>query len=421
MAHTAHPPDDVIWYPFTPLVGATPPLLISRAQGLYLYTQEGRAIIDGISSWWVNLHGHSHPYLAQALTHQANTLEHVILAGFTHQPALTLSQRLLTLLPPNQAKVFFSDNGSTAVEVGLKLAIQYWHNQQQPRTRIVALQGAYHGDTFGAMSVATRGAFNRPFHELLFPIEFLPFPDDPAVVTQFEQLAQQGDIAAFIYEPLIQGAGGMRMYSPAMLDALLAVAQRHGIITIADEVMTGFGRTGKLFASHHCQHHPDIVCLSKGLTGGALPLAITTCSHTVAQAYASADPAKTFYHGHSFTGNPLACAVANASLDLLLEPDCQQRIVQIQQQHQQFQAQLSGDERVRDIRCCGVVCAIEFNTDAATSYFSPLRDRLHAFFLERNILLRPLGNTLYILPPYIITKDELARIYMAIHDFLEEF
>lgn len=407
-----------IWHPFGPLQGREP-LLIDRGEGAYLITPDGRRILDGISSWWVNLHGHGNEVIAQAIGEQARKLEHVIFAGFTHEPAIRLSENLLSVLPANQSKIFFSDDGSTSVEVGLKLAMQFWHNEGEKRTKIIAIEGAYHGDTFGAMSVAERNMFSAPFDDKLFDVVFIPFPtgDGENTLAAFEK-ACDSDTVAFIFEPLVQGAGGMRIYSTDILNALMAIAKRHEVVTIADEVMTGFYRTGKFFASDYLDHHPDIFCMSKGLTGGFMPMGITSVSKRVVASFDSKEYTRTFWHGHSYTANPLACAAANASFDLLMLAECQQRIGQIVRSHQLFVNELVNHPKLTRAQAQGTILALEMNvTDSG--YTSAIRDRMYDYFLERNILLRPLGNVLYILPPYVISPEALNRLYSEIVGFLK--
>lgn len=407
-----------IWHPFSPLAG-NEPLFVTRAKGLYLHTDDDRKIMDVISSWWVNIHGHSHPKIAKAIARQARELEHVIFAGFTHKPAIKLSETLLKLLPDDQSKVFFSDNGSTATEVAIKLAIQYWHNQGKVRKKIIAIEGAYHGDTFGAMSVGDRTSiFNVPFTDFLFDVDFLPFPEGNGENTlqALKRLASD-EVAAFIFEPLVQGAGGMRMYTPEVLDQLIQMAQAEEIICIADEVMTGFGRTGKTFACDHVAHKPDLYCLSKGITGGFLPMGITTVSERIAAAFDSADKRKAFFHGHSYTANPMACAAANASCKLLLKKKTQKAIDRITQAHKSFVASFNPPEMVADVRCTGTILAVELKA-ADPGYVSTVKDQIYAHFLEKEMLLRPLGNVIYMIPPYIITDEELKTVYQAIEEFL---
>ena len=412
-----------IWHPFTPLAGGMDPLIITSASGVYLHTNDGRSILDAISSWWVNLHGHSHPYLAEAIAKQAKKLEHVIFAGFTHEPALQLSTNLLSILPSNQSRIFFSDNGSTAVEVGLKMALQYWHNQNTAKRKIIAIEGSYHGDTFGAMSVGDRGIFTEPFSKHLFEVEFIPFPDlhhGNEVIERFKKIVQTNLVAVFIFEPLVQGAAGMRIYLPGILDELITIANQHDVLCIADEVFTGFGRTGKLFASDYLKNKPDIMTLSKGLTGGMMPMGVTTCSDKVVAAFDTAEFSKTFFHGHSYTANPLACAAANASFDLLMHNSCTAHIQRITQQHENFLLRLEGHPMLHDSRALGTILALEIKSKEGSSYASELRKKIYPYFLSRNILLRPLGNIMYILPPYCITNDELNIIYNTMEDFLQE-
>ncbi|MBL0745924.1 adenosylmethionine--8-amino-7-oxononanoate transaminase [Chryseolinea lacunae] len=413
---------DHIWHPFTPLTGGIEPVLIRSAQGIYLHTDDGREIMDAVSSWWVNLHGHANKDIAQAIAAQALTLEHVIFAGFTHEPAIALAKNLLSILPSNQSKIFYSDNGSTAVEVGLKMAFQYWHNQGIQKRKVIALDGAYHGDTFGSMSVGERGMFTDPFAPFLFDVIHIPFPDAEnaeAVVTQFQNLVAGGDVAAFIFEPLVQGAGGMRMYDATILNQLIGEAQHHNVLCIADEVFTGFGRTGKLFASHYLSHAPDIMAVSKGITGGSMALGVTSCSEKIVAAFQSADFMKTFFHGHSYTANPLACAAANASFALLMKDECQEQINTIAREHAAFKSKIANHRNVKVARSLGTILAIEIKTPEGSSYANALRKRIYPFFLERNILLRPLGNTIYVLPPYVIKVEELRKIYDCIELFLD--
>ena len=400
------------------------PEMLESAKGVYLYTESGKKILDVISSWWVNLHGHSHPYIAEAIASQAKKLEHVIFAGFTHEPAIRLAERLLEILPDNQSKVFFSDNGSTATEVAMKMAFQYFHNQGMVRKKIIAIEGAYHGDTFGAMSVGDRGPFTAAFDPFLFDVQFIDFPSEGKEEQVFEQFKNQvdsGDVAAFIFEPLVQGASGMKFYSAELLDRMIAYGQEVGVICIADEVMTGFGRLGTLFAADQLQHKPDIICLSKGLTGGVLPMGVTTCTEKIQEAYRTTDLMKTFFHGHSFTGNPMICAAANASLDLLLTETCEDNRQRINQRHLAFQETIKGHSMVRNARVIGTILAFDLNTEKDTSYFNEARHHLYPYFIERGLLIRPLGNVIYLIPPYIISNEELDHVYSTIIQFLNEY
>ncbi len=407
----------VIWHPFTQMHTAPLPIPIVRGEGSLLFDADGRTFLDMISSWWVNLHGHAHPHIAERVSHQLRTLEHVIFAGFTHEPAIELAERLLAILPDNQARVFYSDNGSTAVEVALKMAFQYWHNIGQPRRRVVALEGAYHGDTFGAMSVGGRSAFSAPFAPFLFDVDYLPVPvpgQEAAVLAQAENLFTD-DVAAFIVEPLIQGAGGMVMYEPDVLNTLIQMARKQGALVVADEVMTGFGRTGKLFASHYLDIQPDLMCLSKGLTGGTMALGVTTCTAAIYNAFLSDDKHKTLFHGHSFTANPLACAAALASLDLLLSPETQANIKRISTRHQAFADTLRGQETVDNVRQLGTILAFDLKVAGEnSSYFNSIRDEAYNYLLDKGVLMRPLGNVLYFLPPYCTTNEQLDEAYAAV-------
>jgi adenosylmethionine-8-amino-7-oxononanoate aminotransferase len=412
-----------IWHPFTPQKGFPYLLPVKSAKGCWLYLENGKKILDAISSWWVNLHGHSHPYLAEAISKQAKELEHVIFAGFTHEPAISLSERLLKILPYNQSKIFFSDNGSTAVEVALKMALQYFWNQgQKKKTKIIALEGAYHGDTFGAMSAGERSPFVAAFSPLLFEVEFLPLPNEEnieQVQSQFHKAIESQEVAAFIFEPIVQGASGMRIYEAKYLDKLIKIAHESDILCIADEVMTGFGRTGNLFASLQLQNMPDIVCLSKGLTGGMMAMGVTSCSSKVYEAFYVDDFYKTFFHGHSFTANPLACAVANASLDLLLKNECQEKIQWITHQHEAMKKEAIHWKKALNVRTKGTIFALELNTSQQTSYFNEARSYLYPIFINKGVLLRPLGNTIYVLPPYCIDSEELNFVYHAIREVME--
>jgi len=406
-----------IWHPFGPLQGKER-LLIERGEGPYLITPDGQRILDGVSSWWVNLHGHANPIIAKAIADQAQKLEQVIFAGFTHEPAIQLSENLLSVLPDNQSKIFFSDDGSTSVEVALKLAIQYWHNRSEPRRKIIAIEGAYHGDTFGAMSVADRNMFSEPFDSRLFEVQFISFPakDGRNMIDAFEKLCDT-DTAAFIFEPLVQGAAGMRIYDRNILNELMQIAAKHKVVTIADEVMVGFYRTGKFFATDHLDHQPDLFCMSKGLTGGFLPMGITSVSQRLVEEFDNDKLDKTFWHGHSYTANPLACAAANASFALLTSSECQTQIKRISDSHSEFVKRMSGHERLDKIASLGTILSMTIKTEDA-GYTSSIRDEMYDYFLERNILLRPLGNVLYMLPPYVISEVELDRVYGEIANFL---
>jgi adenosylmethionine---8-amino-7-oxononanoate aminotransferase len=412
-----------IWHPFTSLQTDEEPILIDSAEGVYLHTSDGKKIIDAISSWWVNLHGHSHPVISKAIADQAAKLEHVIFAGFTHQPAIALAENLLTIIPKNQSKIFFSDNGSTAVEVGLKMAMQYWHNQGiQTKNKIIALEGSYHGDTFGSMSIGARDSFNIAFESYLFEVDFIDFPtkeNQQKIITGFKSLAKKGNVGVFVFEPLVQGAAGMRMYSPEILDQLISIAQENNIICLADEVFTGFGRTGKIFASDYLLNKPDIIAISKGITGGSMPLGVTSCSKKIESAFQSSQATKTFYHGHSYTANPIACAAANASFSLLMSEQCAQNRKRIEASFEKFKTKMIGHPAILEARSLGAILAIELLTPESTSYTNPLRKKIYSHFISRDILLRPLGNVLYLLPPYVISDAALNSVLREVEVFVD--
>ena len=411
-----------IWHPFTQMKIADTPIHIAKAKGTILYGADGKEYIDAVSSWWVNIHGHSNEYIADRIAQQAKILEHVIFAGFTHTPAIELAEKLIKILPDNFSKIFYSDNGSTAVEVALKMALQYWHNQGiKNKTKIIAFDNAYHGDTFGAMSAGARSTFNAAFNPLLFEVYHIPAPNKnniEAVKKQLLQYAADDTVEAFIFEPLVQGSGGMLMHEAKYLDELLFIAQQKNIICIADEVMTGFGRTGKNFAINYLESKPDIICISKGITGGFMPLGVTACSQKIFDAFYADEMEKTFFHGHSYTANPLACAAANASIELLLKESCQQQIKMIVESHKIFAKEMDKSDLVKEVRVQGTIVAIELNTTENTSYFNSIKKEAYKYYLNNGVLLRPLGNVVYIMPPYCITKEELNKVYAVIKSSL---
>ena len=408
---------DNIWHPFSPL-GGREPLMIKKAKGVYLHTPDGRKIIDAISSWWVNIHGHAHPKIAKAVGKQAKRLEQVIFAGFAHEPAAQLSKTLMKILPKNQSKIFFSDDGSTSVEVALKLAIQYWHNKGIRRKELIAIEGAYHGDTFGSMSLGDRGVFSMPFFNYLFEVKFVPFPkgNGQNTIDAMKEAVTENTVA-FIFEPLVQGASGMRMYSHEVLDQLMGIVRERGALCIADEVMTGFGRTGKIFATDFLERPPDLICLSKGITGGFLPMGVTSASKEIVGAFTEDEVNKTFFHGHSYTANPIACAAANANMGLLLKKKTQENINRIARRHHAFIERFARPDFVVDVRMTGTILAVELRVDDP-GYVSKVKEQVYDYFLAKNLLLRPLGNVIYIIPPYIISNGELEMLYSAIEEFI---
>lgn len=416
----------VIWHPFTQQKNMLQPIPIVKGEGSLLYDDKGNAYIDAISSWWVNLHGHAHPAIAEKIYQQALQLEQVIFAGFTHEPAVELAEKLITILPNNISRIFYSDNGSTSTEVALKMAVQYWWNEKKVederkkeegngRIKILAFNNSYHGDTFGAMSVSDRSVFTLAFHDLLFEVIFIDTPTTENIALIKETIQNHAhEIAAFIYEPLVQGAGGINMYEAKLLNEILNTAKLNDIICIADEVMTGFGRTGKIFASEYLHEKPDIICLSKGLTGGTMALGVTACSNKIYQAFVNEDRLKTFFHGHSFTANPLACSAAIASFELLNQQDCLNKIQWITEQNIQFATQLKKYEgKIKNIRNLGTILAFEM-VQGKDEYLNNISTTITAKALTNGVYIRPLGNTVYIMPPYCITEDELNKIYSTL-------
>lgn len=409
-----------VWHPYTQMLTQPPLLPIVRGEGVYLYTEDGRKILDGISSWWVNIHGHSHPKLNAALAAQAREIEHVVFAGCTHRPAVELAERLVEVMPTGLRRVFYSDNGSTAVEAAIKMAVQYWRNRGEPqRAGLITLHHAYHGDTVGAMSASEDSVFTRAFTPLLFPVEraYAPYCYRcPLGLKRAScrieclgdlerRLEEQGNrTAAVLVEPMLQGAGGMIVWPAEFLAGVRRLCDQHGVLMIADEVLTGFGRTGRMFACEHAKVTPDIMCLSKALTAGYLPLGVTAATEAIYEAFLSTDRGQAFFHGHSYTANPLACAVAIASLELFHETDVLGRVVRLEEQLRTGLEPLRSLCRVGDVRVIGGVGVVELEGDSG--YLADIGPRLGAAFLERNLLLRPLGNIVYFMPPYAITDSE---------------
>lgn len=403
-----------VWHPFTQHGLNEPIPKIVRTEGAALHTDDGRRIVDAISSWWVTTHGHSHPRIMAAIADQAAKMDQIIFAGWTHEPAETLARGLTELMPSELARVFYSDSGSTAVEVALKMALGYWANRGEPRHRILVMQHSYHGDTIGAMSIGARGVFNQAYSPLLFDVGTLPFPAAGAEQATLDALeaACRDKPAALIIEPLILGAGGMLVYPPQILAGMAEICARHGVLFIADEVMTGWGRTGTLLACEQAGIVPDILCLSKGLTGGSVPLAVTMAREAIYDAHLSTDRAKMFFHSSSYTANPIACAAAVANLAIWREEPVLARIADLAACQSTRLAALKG---IRNARQIGTITAMELETDTG-AYLSDLGPRLLAFFRDRDLLLRPLGNTVYVMPPYCIDDTDLDAIYSAIAD-----
>lgn len=414
-----------IWHPFTQHGLGEPIPEIARAEGACLYKSDGTRIIDAISSWWVQTHGHCHPKITAAIQQQSTKLDQMIFAGWTHGPARELAEGLADFLPDSLEHIFFSDSGSTAVEVALKMALGYWHNRGEARQKILVMKHSYHGDTIGAMSVGARGVFNQAYAPLLFDVGTIAFPEDGAeqqTLDQLEALCRDSESppAALIVEPLVLGAGGMKVYSAEILAQMAAICREHDVLFIADEVMTGWGRTGTVFACEQAGVEPDILCMAKGLTGGVIPLAVTAASDPIYQAHYSEDRAQMFFHSSSFTANPIACAAANANLAIWRDEPVQERIDAIIASHQAFAERLKQMSNVSGLRQCGTILAFEID-DGAGDYMSSLGPQLLRFFRDRNILLRPLGNTIYIMAPYCISREELDSVYGVIEQAIGHF
>lgn len=418
-----------LWHPCTQMKTTPSPLKIKAGKGAKLYLEDGSSIIDAISSWWVNIHGHSHPKIAQAIYEQALQLEHVIFAGFSHDPAEKLAENLTSVLPPSLTKVFFSDCGSTAIEVALKQAYQYWKNLgEEKRVHFICFEQGYHGETLGALSLGAKSVFTKAYENLLFKVTAIPYPNlsEDILTKEQDTLALLEDLliknpqsyAALIIEPLVQGAGGMRMCREEFLQQLCKLCQKYQVLVIYDEIMTGFGRTGDWFACLKSQTVPDILCLSKGLTGGFLPLAVTVCSSKIFDAFYSDDPHKTFFHSHSYTANPLGCAAANASLALLKENE--QLFKGMEQRHRHFSKNFTDHPLVTNLRFCGTIAAMDVVDRSQLGYLNPIGTNLRYASLKKGVLIRPLGPIIYLMPPYCITDEELQYCYTVIQDALEE-
>ncbi|WP_316168213.1 MULTISPECIES: adenosylmethionine--8-amino-7-oxononanoate transaminase [unclassified Bradyrhizobium] len=405
-----------VWHPFTQhaVQGEIPTIV--RTEGAWLEAEDGRRIFDAISSWWVVTHGHRHPPVMAAIRAETERLDQVIFAGFTHPPAEALARELVAITPPELTHVFYSDSGSTAVEVALKMALGFWLHSGESRRRILALEGAYHGDTIGGMSVGERGVFNAPYEPLLFDVGRLPFPHqgrEQQTLDALDAACRDHAVAALIVEPLILGAGGMLIYQPAVLAEMARICRHHGVLLIADEVMTGWGRTGTLFACERAGIAPDIACTSKGLTGGVMPLAVTLCSDPIFAAHYDEDRRKTFFHSSSYTANPIACAAALANVQTWQREPVMQRIAALAAVHAGALDRFRDDRRFANIRQLGTIAALDLVVPDA-GYLADTGPRLYRHFLARDLLVRPLGNTIYLMPPYCSTEAEIGRVYDAI-------
>ncbi|MEP6583250.1 MAG: adenosylmethionine--8-amino-7-oxononanoate transaminase [Ginsengibacter sp.] len=415
-----------IWHPYTHQKDRLPAIPVIKGRKALLYDEAGNTYIDAISSWWVNIHGHGNKFIAKKIFKQAKKLQQVIFAGFTHKPAVKLGKKLIEILPGDFSKIFYSDNGSTATEVAIKMALQYWGNKNvSERNKILAFHNSYHGDTFGAMSISERGTYTVAFRDKLFEVIFIEVPDKDncdsikAIVEKYKR-----EIACFIYEPLLQGAGGMKMYDAGKLNSLLSALKKEEIICIADEVLTGFYRTGKFFAGDFLLEKADIICLSKALTGGTMALGVTACTKRIYESFVSDDKTKTLFHGHSFTANPLACTASLASLKLLQKKKCRKKIERLIFAQKAFADKIEILQRnnfVKSIRHLGTIVAFEINTNEVDGYLHNISTDFTKFCLEQGVYLRSLGNTIYIMPPYCITRKQLKKTHDVVEQFLEKF
>lgn len=411
-----------LWHPLTQHKTSPDTLAIVKAKGVKLWDESGKEYIDGISSWYTSMYGHCNPYITGKVAEQMQKLDQVVFSGFTHEPAIQLSEELIKILPANQEKLFFSDNGSTSTEIGIKMALQYHFNLGNERKVMLAFEEGFHGDTFGAMSVSGLSVYNGAFEDHFLDVVRIPTPNgenNPEVLQDLENLIKENAIAGFIYEPLVQGAAGMKMHDSDGLNAILKTCRENGIIIVADEVMTGFGKTGKNFASEYMEEQPDIICMSKALTAGLLPMAITSCSMKIFNAFYDNDIAKGLFHGHTYTANPLACTAALAGIELLNSEEIQQNIQKVIQSHSVFLEEIKDHPKVTNPRQLGVILAFELNVEMER--YGNLRNKLFQHFMGNGVFLRPLGNTIYILAPYVISQEELQKVYDSILSALEIF
>lgn len=411
-----------LWHPLTQHKTSGEMLAIVKAKGATLFDEQGREYIDGISSWYTAMYGHCNENITQRVATQMQQLDQVVFSGFTHKPAIELSEALIKILPSNQEKLFFSDNGSTATEIGIKMALQYHHNLGNDRKVMLAFEEGFHGDTFGAMSVSGLSVYNGAFEEHFIEVVRLPVPmgsNNNEILEKLTALISKYNIAGFIYEPLVQGAAAMKMHDAEGLNQILKLCKKNHIITIADEVMTGFGKTGKNFASEYLETNPDIICMSKALTAGLVPMAITSCTRTIFDAFYSEDISKGLFHGHTYTANPLACTAALAGIEMLTSEEIQQDIKRVEEAHRQFGERIKSHPKVKNLRHLGVIFAFEL--DVEMERYGNLRNRLFAHFMEAGVFLRPLGSTIYILAPYVISNEQLEKIYNSIEAALRKF
>jgi adenosylmethionine-8-amino-7-oxononanoate aminotransferase len=408
-----------LWHPLTQHKLHPETIAITKAKGCVLTDENGNDYIDAIASWYTCMYGHCNAYITSKVSAQMQQLDQVVFSGFTHEPAIKLSEALIKILPENQNKIFFSDNGSTSVEIGIKMALQYHFNNGEKRNVLIAFEDGFHGDTFGAMSVSGLSVYNGPFEDFFLDVKRIPTPNGKnheAILTTLKSIVKTNKVAGFVYEPLVQGAAAMKMYNPVGLNEILKFCKANNIITVADEVMTGFGKTGKHFASLHIETKPDVICLSKALTGGLLPMAITSCSQEIYDAFYSDDISKGLFHGHTYSANPLACTAALASIELLQSAEMQNNIDHVIASHEAFDQRIKNHPKVKATRQTGVIFALDLNVEMAR--YGNLRDKLFNFFMDNGVFLRPLGNTIYIQAPYVITKKQLEKVYKTIEEAL---
>ncbi|RZN84683.1 MAG: adenosylmethionine--8-amino-7-oxononanoate transaminase [Winogradskyella sp.] len=409
-----------LWHPLKQHQTHPESLAIVKAKGCTLTDEDGNEYIDAISSWYTCIFGHCNDYIVNKVSQQMRQLDQIMFSDFTHEPAVKLSEELIKILPQNQNRIFFNDNGSTAVEAGIKMALQYYYNRGQKRSIFIAFKNGFHGDTFGAMSVSGLSVYNGPFEEFLIDVKRIPVPDGnnhEFILNQLKEYSSNLDIAGFIYEPLVQGAAGMKIHNTEGLNEILKFCKSNHILTIADEVMTGFGKTGQYFASDYIETKPDIICLSKALTAGLLPMAITSCTEDIYDAFLSNEMAKGFFHCHTYSANPIACSASLAVIELLTSEETQQNINRISESHQQFSERIKTHPKVKSTRHIGVIFALDL--DIEVPRYGDLRDKLLKFFMSNGVFLRPLGNTIYIQPPYIISDQQLNKVYAIIENSLE--
>ena len=411
-----------LWHAYTQHKTSDAPIAITKGKDALLWDEKGNTYIDAIASWWVNPYGHSNERLAKKAYEQLTSLEHVLFGGFTHQPACDLAETLLKILPKNQSKIFFSDNGSTALEVAGKIALQYYYNQGEKRTTFIAFEEAFHGDTFAAMAVSGISLYTTAFQGQLLDVVRIPIPEkgkEKECKERLEEVLSQYNCAGFIFEPLVLGAAGMRMYAPEVLDELIQICRKHKVLTIADEVMTGFGKTGKNFACDYLKEMPDMICLSKALTGGTIPLSVTSTTEAIYDAFYSDDISKALFHGHTFMANPTGCAIALESLKILQEAPMQANLKRIHAKHQAFASKMDKHPKVARTRTLGVIFALDLEVPNTGEYYGSIRNELYKYYISHGVILRPVYHTIYVLPPYIITDEQLDKVYHIIEESIE--